>query len=74
LSSNSPYTKPGALEFISNTTRNQIWGVPSLMIQPQVGDFFIFAIDQQHIAYPFQTQGGNGERRSVAFNADFKAI
>ena len=72
LPATSPYTKPGAIEFINNTSRNHFWGCPSLLIQPQVGEFYIFTIDQQHIVYPFQTQGGNGERRSVSFNAEFK--
>ena len=71
LPANSPHSKPGAIEFMSNTSRNHIWGAPSLMIQPQIGDFYIFTIDQQHCIYPFQTEDGNGERRSVSFNAEF---
>ena len=69
---NSPHTKPGAIEFISNTSNNDVWAFPSLVIQPQVGDFFISTIDQQHCVYPFNTFNGNGERRSVSFNSQFR--
>ena len=51
---------------------NDTWTAPSLKIQPQIGNFYIFSIDQQHIVYPFKTQDGNGERRSVSFNAEFR--
>jgi len=72
LPANSIHTKSGAIEFAGAVSRNHTWGVPSLMVQPKIGDFYIFTIDQQHIVYPFKTQDGNGERRSVSFNAEFK--
>jgi len=61
----------GAITFIENVSGNHIWGVPSLMILPKVGDFFIFPSSQQHQVYPFRTADGKGERRSVSFNAVF---
>lgn len=71
---NSPHTTPGAIEFISNRSNNDIWAAETLKIQPQIGDFYIFTIDQQHIVYPFKTYDGKGERRSVSFNAEFRTI
>lgn len=69
---NSPHTSPGAIEFVSNISNNDTWTAQSLKVQPQIGDFYIFPIDQQHIVYPFKTLDGNGERRSVSFNAEFR--
>jgi len=51
-----------------------MWPAQSLKIQPEIGDFYIFTIDQQHIVYPFKTYDGKGERRSVSFNAQFRAV
>ena len=42
-----------------------------MTLQPKVGDFFIFPASQQHFVYPFRTEDGEGERRSVSFNAVF---
>tara|TARA_B100000959_G_scaffold270404_1_gene317194 strand:- start:1911 stop:2621 length:711 start_codon:yes stop_codon:yes gene_type:complete len=67
---NAPHSTPGAIEFISNTSNNSLWGSKSLKVKPQIGDFFLFAIDQQHCVYPFKTLDGKGERRSVAFNVE----
>ena len=69
---NDPHTSPGAIEFISNTSNNGMWQAQTLKIQPQIGDFYIFTIDQQHIVYPFKTKDGNGERRSISFNTEFR--
>jgi len=63
--------KDGAIEFSNNSSQEKIWGVPTLSIYPQVGDFFIFPATQLHQAYPFRTLDGEGERRSVSFNAEF---
>jgi len=61
----------GAVSFTNNVARDQVWGTPTLTIQPKVGDFFIFPASQQHQVYPFRTPDGKGERRSVSFNALF---
>ena len=63
----------GAITFISNSTRNPIWGAPVMTLLPKVGDFFIFPSTQAHCVYPFRTADGKGERRSVAFNASFSS-
>ena len=44
-----------------------------MTLQPRVGDFFIFPASQQHFVYPFRTEDGEGERRSVSFNAVFSS-
>ena len=63
--------KDGAIEFLNNSSQDQIWGVPMLQVFPQVGDFLMFPSSQQHLVYPFRTADGKGERRSVSFNAEF---
>jgi len=64
----------GCIEFINNTSTDNIWTYPNLQITPHVGDFFIFSSSQRHQVYPFRTADGKGERRSVSFNAEFKEI
>jgi hypothetical protein len=66
--------KDGAIEFSNNYSHDDIWSVPELSIEPQVGDFFIFPASQRHQVYPFRTVDGKGERRSVSFNAEFSRI
>jgi len=61
----------GSILFTNNASTNKLWAVPSLQIQPEVGDLFIFPASQQHLVYPFRTADGKGERRSVSFNASF---
>ena len=61
----------GAITIINNTTRDPFWGASTLTLQPQVGDFYIFPAALPHFVYPFRTKDGKGERRSVAFNANF---
>jgi len=63
----------GAIIFTNNVSKDPIWGVPDLKVQPQVGDFFIFTGTQRHQVYPFRTADGKGERRSVSFNAVFSS-
>ena len=64
----------GCIEFINNTSTDNIWSYPNLQITPHVGDFFIFSSSQRHQVYPFRTADGKGERRSVSFNAECKEI
>jgi len=65
--------KDGAIEFSNNSSQEKIWGVPTLQIHPQVGEFYIFPATQRHLVYPFRTPDGKGERRSVSFNAVFSS-
>ena len=44
-----------------------IWSNPTHVIEPKVGDFYIFPYDMQHVVYPFN---GNGMRRSLVINFD----
>ena len=61
----------GCIVFTNNVARDVFWGVPTITLKPQVGDFFIFPASQQHFVYPFRSPDGKGERRSVSFNAGF---
>jgi len=61
----------GAICFINNAVRDQIWATATMTILPAVGDFYIFPASQGHQVYPFRTPDGKGERRSVSFNATF---
>ena len=61
----------GAVTFTNSASKDPIWGVPSITIQPEVGDLFVFPASQSHQVYPFRTADGKGERRSVSFNARF---
>ncbi len=61
----------GAINFTNNAGKDPVWGSPTMTLQPRVGDFFIFPASQQHFVYPFRTEDGEGERRSVSFNAVF---
>jgi len=61
----------GAITFSNNSSQDPFWGKPTMTIQPQVGDLFIFPSSQLHQVYPFKSLDGKGERRSAAFNAQF---
>jgi len=61
----------GAICFVNNAVRDQIWATATMTILPAVGDFYIFPASQGHTVYPFRTPDGKGERRSVSFNATF---
>ena len=63
----------GAINFTNNVGKDRYWGSPTMTLQPRVGDFFIFPASQQHFVYPFRTEDGEGERRSVSFNAVFSS-
>jgi len=63
----------GAINFTNNAGKDPVWGSPTMTLQPRVGDFFIFPASQQHFVYPFRTEDGEGERRSVSFNAVFSS-
>ena len=50
---------------------HQPWGASSMILKPQLGDFYIFPSSLDHLVYPFRTVNGKGERRSVSLNAIF---
>ena len=64
-------SEDGAICFINNDVKDQIWATSTITLLPKVGDFFIFPASQSHTVYPFRTPDGKGERRSVSFNAIF---
>ena len=61
----------GCIEFYNSTSTDKTWAIPNILIRPQVGDFLIFSSTQYHHVYPFRTEDGKGERRSVSINAQF---
>jgi len=63
----------GSISFVSNASRDLEFSAPSISIPPQVGDFFIFGANQQHLVYPYRCEEGQEdvERRSVSFNTKF---
>ena len=63
----------GAITFSGPAGKDRRWGMPTMTIQPAVGDFYIFPASQQHWVYPFRTPDGKGERRSVSFNVVFSS-
>ena len=73
LPSRIPYNmeEDGCILFTNNSSRDMIWGRPTMIIQPEVGDFLIFPATLQHQVFPFRTLDGKGERRSISFNAEF---
>jgi len=68
LPARKSHNEDGAIVFTNNSSIDKIWGVPSITILPEVGDFYIFPATQVHQVYPFRTPDGKGERRSVSFN------
>ena len=74
LPSRKSYRKDdGAINFTGPTGKDIEWGNPTMTFQPEVGDFYIFPAKQQHFVYPFRTEGGEGERRSISFNAVYSS-
>tara|TARA_R110000824_G_C15138722_1_gene669792 strand:+ start:616 stop:1287 length:672 start_codon:yes stop_codon:yes gene_type:complete len=68
-------TDDGSIVFINNSAGNNgmggliPWGNKSyLKVNPQVGDFYLFPACMYHTVYPFRTETGKEERRSVSFN------
>ena len=44
-----------------------VYGNPTALITPKVGDLYIFPYNLHHTVYPFK---GQGIRRSLSFNVD----
>ena len=42
--------------------------------RPRVGDIFVFPAHMYHTVYPYQSNGADPERRSIAFNANFMSV
>jgi len=65
----------GSILFATNASRDVDFSVSSIVIPPQVGDFFIFGAQQQHAVYPYRCAEGQKEteRRSISFNAVFQS-
>jgi hypothetical protein len=65
----------GAILFTSNSSRDLELSVPTILLPPVVGDFYIFGAHQQHAVYPFRCAKGQEdvERRSISFNAVFQS-
>ena len=65
----------GSLVFHSNWSGNYELSTPSITFPPQVGDFYIFGAQQQHLVYPYRCAEGQEdvERRSISFNACYKS-
>ena len=60
--------KDGRIAFTGPTIRST-WNQPLIYITPEVGDLLIFSSEQLHSVHPFISKDGQGERRSVSFNA-----
>ena len=60
----------GSIVFVANCAPDTFLCTPNIVIQPKVGDFFIFGAQQQHAVYPYRCAEGQKdvERRSVSFN------
>jgi len=60
--------RDGQIAFINSNPSSPFVSMetPMITVPPEVGDMFIFPSRMLHCVYPFQ---GEGERRSVAFNA-----
>ena len=62
----------GNIVFVNSTSNDTEFCTPQLNIKPEVGDLYIFPAKQLHFVYPFRTENGDGERRSVSFNANYE--
>ena len=63
------YPCRGHIEFAYDDTRR--WHDGSVLIKPNVGDFFIFPSYLRHAVYPFRMKG---ERRSFSINARYDMV
>lgn len=57
--------KEGRLEFVNNL--GMFFGKNTHLINPVVGDLYLFPYEMPHTVYPFK---GEGIRRSMSFNTD----
>ena len=61
----------GSITFVSNASLDREFSDPTLLLRPELGDFFVFGSNQLHQVYPYHCDEGDTERRSVSFNAIF---
>ena len=61
----------GSITFVSNASLDREFSDPTLLLRPELGDFFVFSSTQLHQVYPYHCDEGDTERRSVSFNAIF---
>tara|TARA_B100000787_G_scaffold159155_1_gene137072 strand:- start:30 stop:668 length:639 start_codon:yes stop_codon:yes gene_type:complete len=59
----------GYIEFINSTVDHSMLSAGSYLVKPEVGKLLMFPSTLLHTVYPFQ---GPGERRSLAFNLNYK--
>jgi uncharacterized protein (TIGR02466 family) len=59
----------GSITFVSNSSLDREFSDPTLLLRPELGDFFVFSSTQLHQVYPYHCDEGDTERRSVSFNA-----
>ena len=64
-------TTDGAIEFINNACLDPRFTSNMCCFNPEPGELFLFTGMQPHQVYPFRSVDGNGERRSISFNADY---
>jgi len=64
-------TTDGAIEFINNACLDPRFTSNICSFNPEPGELFLFTGMQPHQVYPFRSVDGNGERRSISFNADY---
>ena len=55
----------GRLSLVGNC--GGLFSIKHHLVEPEVGDFYIFPYDLEHLVYPFR---GNGIRRSLSINFD----
>ena len=59
-----PSFKDGALAFV-RSTGDSLNDITSVTVEPNVGKFYLFPSNMNHMVYPFYS---NSERRTMAFN------
>ena len=61
----------GHIEFINSTVDQSMLSAGSFVVKPEVGNLLMFPSTLLHTVYPFQ---GPDERRSLAFNLNYKLV
>ena len=61
----------GKIQFIHSTVDQSMLSAGSFVVKPEVGNLLMFPSTLLHTVYPFQ---GPDERRSLAFNLNYKLV
>jgi hypothetical protein len=61
----------GYIEFINSTVDHSMLSAGTYLVKPEVGKLLMFPSTLLHTVYPFQ---GPDERRSLAFNLNYKLV